>query len=506
MYIRSVSNWHDGSMCLLNDGKVQKHVIAERVSHHKHARVGDEDIHYFNKDAPDNIEISVASRLNECHHVYHAAHSFYDSGFRRSLCVVSDGMGCNFPLGLPLFQEGTICRESISVYLVEYPCKFKPIYREVVSHFECDIYINEDDIKVTSIISPGQMYEATCQSIGMNWYDAGKLMAMASYGEDNLQHYNDCFIKTDGTLHKIRLKPEVIADLTTFKEKCNFAKSLQNQTQKRILKVITDSIKKTGCRNVCMGGGYFLNCVANTYIHKNLPRNVNTFIEPSCADDGISIGLAKLRWYEETKSKKRFPLKTIYYGTPQEIDVDGIEVTPNDVAHILADRKVVGIFQSRSESGPRALGNRSILYDPRDPHGRDKINKLKGREDYRPLAATVLHEHAHRWFDMCRLKESPYMLYSLDVLSDKVPAICHVDNTCRVQTLKKSFNEHYYNLIKEFKNITGVPLLLNTSLNLAGDTIAETVEDAMKTLNDSEMDYLYFPEKGILVASSQTGT
>ena len=122
-------------------------------------------------------------------------------------------------------------------------------------------------------------------------------------------------------------------------------------------------------------------------------------------------------------------------------------MTPNDVAHILADRKVVGIFQSRSESGPRALGNRSILYDPRDPHGRDKINKLKGREDYRPLAATVLHEHAHRWFDMCRLKESPYMLYSLDVLSDKVPAICHVDNTCRVQTLKKSFNEHYYNCL-----------------------------------------------------------
>ena len=107
---------------------------------------------------------------------------------------------------------------------------------------------------------------------------------------------------------------------------------------------------------------------------------------------------------------------------------------------------------------------------------------------------------------MCNLKESPYMLYTLDVLSDEVPAIIHVDRTCRVQTLKKSFNKHYYNLIKEFNHITGVPLVLNTSLNLAGDTITETVEDALHTLNNSEIDYLYFPETNTLVAASQSGT
>ena len=162
-------------------------------------------------------------------------------------------------------------------------------------------------------------------------------------------------------------------------------------------------------------------------------------------------------------------------------------------------RKVIAIFQSRSECGPRALGNRSILYDPRDPNGREKINKLKGREDYRPLAGTVLQEKAHKWFDMSFVNESPYMLYNLEVLSKDIPAICHIDNTCRVQTLKKSFNPHFYNLIKEFNNITGVPILLNTSFNLAGDTIVETVDDAINTLNDSDIDYVYFPEKGLIL-------
>jgi len=115
------------------------------------------------------------------------------------------------------------------------------------------------------------------------------------------------------------------------------------------------------------------------------------------------------------------------------------------------------------------------------------------------LAATVLYEHAKKWFDMSFIDESPYMLYSLNVLSDKVPAICHVDNTCRVQTLKKSFNKNFYQLIYEFYKLTGVPLLLNTSFNLAGDTIVETVDDAIKTLNKSDIDYLYFPEKQIIL-------
>ena len=503
MEVVTASNWHDGSLCFLENGQVKRHVIAERVNHGKHSEICDKSIEYFGKD----LRSGFFSKLEDSHHLFHAAHSFYDSGFRRALCIVIDGMGCNVPLGLQetkqgeYFLENSVGRESMSAYLMEYPHQFYLAYREVSVPFECDGFVEENNTRVINKVSPAMMFEVTCKGMGMEWYDAGKLMAMASYGKSG-DIDEDVFVINNRTLHDITMTRE----LNSFEEKCDFGRSLQEYCQNRVKDFILKSIKETGCKNVCMSGGYFLNCVSNTYIHKSLPLDVNTFIEPICGDDGISIGLAKLRWYELTRSKKSFPLKTIYYGKRQEINVDGKKVTPHDVAQLLADRKVIGIFQSRSESGPRALGNRSILYDPRDPNGRNKINKLKGREDYRPLAATVLHEHAHKWFDMCNLKESPYMLYTLDVLSDEVPAICHVDNTCRVQTLKKSFNEHYYNLIKEFKNITGIPLVLNTSLNLAGDTIAETVEDAMKTLNGSEMDYLYFPEKGILVASSQTGT
>ena len=494
MNIKTVSNWHDGSLCLLKDGKVDKHVIAERVNHKKHGKVCQKSFEYFGEDLSD----AIYSTIEDGHHVFHAAHSFYDSGFNKAICVVVDGMGANVPFDHPKFTKGSYGRESVSVYLTEYPNHLYLIYSEVVVHFRCDEVFGNH--YVSNRISPALMFQKTCTKLGMNWYDAGKLMAMASYGESNVDIQDGMW--GGKNLHDITLSRE----LNSFKEKCDFARSLQEYSQNRVKEIILNAIRISGCKNVCMSGGYFLNCVANTYIHKSLPSDVNTFIEPICGDDGISIGLAKLRWYETTKRKRKVPLKDIYYGTVQKIDVEGKRVSPKDVAQLLADRKVIGIFQSRSESGPRALGNRSILYDPRDPNGRDKINKLKGREDYRPLAATVLHEHAHKWFDMCNLKESPYMLYTLDVLSDEVPAICHVDKTCRVQTLKKSFNKHYYKLIWEFNHITGVPLVLNTSLNLAGDTIAETVEDAMKTLNGSEMDYLYFPEKGTLVASSQTGT
>ena len=487
MDVKTVSDGHDGSFCLFKNGKVENHVIAERVNHVKHSAVCEKTLNYFDKDLT-NIDYC---KLEESHHIYHAAHSFYDSGFGKALCVVVDGMGCNVYLGEPTFQQGTQGRESISVYLFEYPNKFQLIYKEVLVHFKCDITSN--NIRVTSTCSPALMFQKTCESIGMKWYDAGKLMAMASYGEDVYDIQDDWFVGKN--LWDIKLTKK----LESFQEQCNFAKSLQVKSQKRIEELIHNSIKKTGCKNICMSGGYFLNCVSNTYIQKNLPKRINTFVEPICGDDGVSIGLAKLNWYEKTKSKRKFPLDTIYFGKKQNIKVDGKQVIPKEVAQLLSDGKVIGIFQSRSESGPRALGNRSLLYDPRDPNGRDKINKLKGREEYRPLAATVLQEHAHKWFDMCGLKESPYMLYALDVLSDEVPAINHVDRTCRVQTLRRKFNKHYYDLIQEFYKITGVPMLLNTSLNLAGDAIVETVDDAINTLNNSEIDYLYFPEHSIIL-------
>lgn len=178
------------------------------------------------------------------------------------------------------------------------------------------------------------------------------------------------------------------------------------------------------------------------------------------------------------------------------------DVTAHEVAKLLFDKKIVAIFQGRSEAGPRALGNRSMLYTPIDPVGKDHINTIKGRELFRPLAASILHEHANEWFDMIGIDEAPYMTYSFTAREEKknlIPSVIHVDGSCRIQTVKRNQNPHYYDLITEFYKISGVPLILNTSLNLAKHPIVETIEHALHTFNNSKIDYLYVPEIRVIL-------
>jgi len=169
---------------------------------------------------------------------------------------------------------------------------------------------------------------------------------------------------------------------------------------------------------------------------------------------------------------------------------------------LLVSGEIVSVFQGRSEAGPRALGNRSIIFDPRIPNGKDIVNTVKGREFFRPFAATILKDDCHDWFDMAGLDESPFMMYAVDAKQDKkhlMPSVVHVDGTCRIQTVTEEQNYHFYNLIKSFKTKTGVPLLFNTSFNLAGDAIVETIEHAIDTLKRSDIKYLYLPEHGKLI-------
>ena len=172
----------------------------------------------------------------------------------------------------------------------------------------------------------------------------------------------------------------------------------------------------------------------------------------------------------------------VYYGPTYDLShIEGRNVTYDTVAKIISDKNIVAMYQGRSEAGPRALGNRSILYDPRDTNGKDHVNTIKKREGFRPFAGTILKEHVHDWFDMAGLNESPFMMYAVDA---------H-------ETEDQNF--HYYNLIKAFYTRTKVPILFNTSFNLAGEPLVETPEDALKTLYNSDIKYLYFPEVGKLV-------
>lgn len=174
------------------------------------------------------------------------------------------------------------------------------------------------------------------------------------------------------------------------------------------------------------------------------------------------------------------------------------------VAELIKANNIVAIFQGKSEGGPRALGNRSLLFNPITIRMNDYVNKVKKRELYRPVAGTILLENASEWFHMLSLKESPYMTYAIDVIEEKIskiPAIVHKNNTCRIQTVTKEQNYHYYNLISAFKELTDVPILGNTSFNLGGEVIVETLREALDVIERSKIEYLYLPEKKSLIYS-----
>ena len=170
----------------------------------------------------------------------------------------------------------------------------------------------------------------------------------------------------------------------------------------------------------------------------------------------------------------------------------------NKAIEIILNQEILAIFQGKSEMGPRALGNRSLLFDPRNKEGKTIVNKVKKREWYRPFAGSVLLEHVHEWFEMGTIKESPYMSFAIPVKEDKkelIPSITHVDGTCRIQTVTEKQNKNFYNLIKSFYEKTQVPILFNTSFNLAGEPLVETKEDALSTMARSDLNYLYIPKE-----------
>ena len=170
----------------------------------------------------------------------------------------------------------------------------------------------------------------------------------------------------------------------------------------------------------------------------------------------------------------------------------------DEVVHLLRDEKqIVAMWQNHSEWGPRALGNRSILFDPTNPDAKEIVNSVKQREHYRPFAGTIMLEHAHDYLEMRQLKESPNMSFAIKVKPKAyrdIPSIVHADGTCRIQTVTEIQNKNYYNLIKKFYEVSDVPVLFNTSFNLGGEAMVETLYDAVDTCNRCEINFLYVPE------------
>jgi len=465
-----------------------------------------------------NPNIKITKTGND-HHIGHAAAAFYNSGFESAVAIVVDGSGSMNT------ENSQVSFETESIYGCNYPHRFTTLYKKYWSN-DLNYSFNGVEERHDSVTIV-KAYEAVSDYLGFGFIEAGKTMGLSPYGQADDKIHN-FFIENLG--NKNLLRPSYPAgayidenrfnyltrkqdpkdwhqhpDRITTVDK-NIAWKIQQETQELVGNLIEKAIDLSREKNIVISGGYGLNCVANYYYKKRFP-NINLYVDPISHDGGTAIGLARLAWHVYSESKEKDSLTSLYLGFfPSYNNIDELvntagfkicDTTVDDISQLIVDQNIVAIFSGRAEGGPRALGNRSILFDPRNPKGKDIVNTVKGREWFRPFAGSILAEHADEWFEMAGLKDSPYMMYAIPVKEEKlpqIPAVAHVDGTCRIQTVNDSDNLHYRELIKSFYAKTGVPILFNTSFNLAGHPLVEIVKDAIDTMKNSDIRYLYLPE------------
>jgi carbamoyltransferase len=334
------------------------------------------------------------------------------------------------------------------------------------------------------------LYDIAAVLIGNTPDDCGKAMGLSSYGSSN-KLFENLLLQQNPDI-----KPIKKVEKNNYQLHADFCYEVQQQTQKVIGDLIQNFVEKTGIKKVCISGGYGMNIVSNHYYLQRFP-DIEFYFEPICNDNGVSIGSA-MNSYVELTGKIPNPIETTcIHGSHYDISTyKGTVVSIKDVAYFLNQNKSVAVYTGFAEAGQRALGNRSILFNALNPNAKDIINRIKKREWYRPFACVVLEEDAHIYFNMSRIKSSPFMTICFPVREKYVkiiPGVTHVDNTCRIQTVSKS-DGYLYKLLQEFKQLSGHGILLNTSFNLAGQPLVETPMDAFDTLNNSSLDYLWFEE------------
>ena len=538
---------HDASACILKDGEIVIYFKEERLTGTKRdisPKLAIQNcVKNFNEKIDHVLLISypnakkyarLATKLSNTkiqnlvefsynHHLSHASLAFYNSGFEKSIVVVVDGQGSLYTNSLT---------ECETVYLASYPNNFECLIKHLSinkehSHFDVDekydekiiphsnyeVNINEFNGGVVDV------YTTASILISQGILENGKTMGLSSYGfkteypkffNNKSQPNWDLFSNKNS--HKRLFKThedKVISELTeeNYKFYADYAHEVQNQTQEAVGNLIEKAIEKSGCKNVCIVGGYGMNVVANHYYLQRFP-DVEFYFEPNADDGGLPIGSAMLYYHALTKDKTIRPLKTTsFHGVNHDISsYKGKTTLTKDVAKLLYQDKSVVVYTGLAEAGQRALGNRSILFNALNPDAKEIVNKIKKREWYRPFACMVLEEDANIYFDMGRIKSSPFMTICFLVRLEYVkiiPGVTHIDNTCRIQTISKT-DGYLYKLLQEFKTLSGHGILLNTSFNLAGEPLIETPEDAFNTLNNSCLDYLWFEETQQLFKNKKT--
>jgi carbamoyltransferase len=490
--------------------------------------------------------------LSHIHHKLHAACAFYRSGWESAVSVIVDGAGTFIGINNNIQGQTTVW-EVESIINCAYPSNFHSLYKHyatrdamigaMLKNFPSDI-TDEAGKTHEAIFSDRagivKVYEAVTQYCGFQAIEAGKTMGLFPYGKPNDKIPQ--LFETEGKLPLSNrnlivptypsaalvnafifdyLEDEIgksYDDVSLLQNRRDLAYACQTQTQEQVLKLIRKAVAMSNNKRVVLSGGYGLNCVANYYYLEHLKEEgIELYVEPTSNDAGTAMGAVLMFYHQIFADKTPKVHNTLYLGPIREYTLADIEkrasisenknvkitdATHKDVVKLLKSKNIVAMFQGRSENGPRALGNRSILFDTTFKDGKDFVNLVKKREYFRPFAGTILQDDVHEWFDLRGMKDSPFMMYAVNCqpgVEEKIPAIIHVDGTCRIQTVTEEQNKHYYDLIKTFKDETGIPILFNTSFNLGGEPLVETLDDAFRTLENSKIEYLYLPEHKKLI-------
>lgn len=437
------------------------------------------------------------------HHYSHACQAYFGSHFDEAAIMVLDGSGEHTPRANNKSLSGCLAYGDLNQInlLHDFPlsCSLGAVYGGITIH------------------------------IGFKFNEDGKTMGLAPYGnstiydlvKDEIKYdmYKYNVVNTEMFNYYIDSPKELLFSLGNWRKYCdyiynfpedraNLAFMAQQITEDVMIYLGNYLYEKTRSKNLCIAGGVGLNCVSNYKVYANT-KFENIFIYPNAGDNGLMVG--SMFGLNNLLQNKRCSVPNDYLGieySKSDIknsirkyenssvckiqEFQNINKLCNITAKLISDGNVVGWWQGRSEFGPRALGNRSILADPRRSDMKDILNiKVKHRERFRPFSPSVLLERCSEFFELDI--ESPYMLLAPPVKNEKIhliPAVTHVDKTSRVQTVTKESNLRYYTLIKEFEKMTDIPMVLNTSFNVAGEPMVETPEDALNCFFSTEIDIL----------------
>jgi len=561
MKIFGINTHHDSSYCLLDNGKVVFHNELERFSRVKHdpnpkrlynliysdsvnymndcdafaMPINIDENHELNKWHPINLSLyndqfNLKKQLyNVGHHTCHAANAYYSSGFDNAIIFTLDGGGWECVDGVfKQMYKGVFKGENNKLKLV-----YSSNIGNIGQYWLCllselfgmsTMFDPSGDesgtLMAMAAYGDSKKYEKYFDDISyaitrpLNWYNYHnfirdvKVVSLNDYDQNSYEYFYNQYVTKRNFLRDKLVSEEF--------DKFDLAAGLQYHFERYLLDFVMSYLPMDNTKNICFSGGCMLNCVAIGKVSKILKQmGYNVYCDHAPSDAGLSLGAAKYVYHHILDNPLVKSKHHCYFGktyTDSEItnaisQYNNIKVEPNvqlsDIVNHLMSSKIVSLFNEGSESGKRALGNRSIIADPRFGYTKDLINeKVKHRKSFRPFAPSALREHISDWFEFDI--DSPYMSFAIAVKEDKqkfVPAILHKDKTARLQTVTKEDNGYYYDLINEFYKKTGVPIILNTSFN-DREPIVETPNHAIDCFLKTQIDYLYFVKEKLLVSKT----